>query len=180
MSRFQKFLFPVLLLSILLASACTQPKSKLSAYGPVFESVMRSDIGAFRGFGLGDKMDSVMKKEAGEPLEVDDNYLYYEYKTPDSSATYSITYDFDEQGLSEIQSDIFIKNPDNTDTVLASFKKFFDDHYGADEDHMGFAVWSVRSEKYGNVRINLSDESADLATPGAPGKVSLWIYPDKD
>ena len=41
-------------------------------------------------------------------------------------------------------------------------------------------VWTVKSEKYGDVRINLSDESADFTIPGSPGKIALWIYPDKN
>jgi hypothetical protein len=169
-----------LLIFLLALSSCKTEKSKLAPYGKVFESVMRTDTGIFRGFDLGYKMDSVMAHEAGQPAEVDDGYLYYEYHMKDSSGTFSITYDFDESGLNEIQSDIFLKDPGQTDSVFASFKKYFDDHYGPEEDHMGFSVWTVKSDSYGNVRINLSDESSDLTTPGSPGKLSLWIYPDKE
>lgn len=180
LTRFRFALLSTLLLAILIVGACQQPKSKLSVYGPVVEAVMRSDAGAFRGLNLGENIDTVLKKEQGEPMEVDETYLYYEFNVPDSSATYSLTYNFDEQGLNEIQSDLFVNNPDQTDTVLGSFKKYFEDHYGSCEVHMGFSVWTVSSEKYGKVRINLSDESADLGTPGSPGKISLWIYPDKE
>lgn len=174
-----KFTIGIFLITIFLFS-CSTPKSKLTEYGPVFENVMRSDTGAFRGLSLGEKLDSVKAKETAQPTEVDDNYLYYEYKLNDSIGSYNITYDFDESGLNEIQSDIFITNPANTDNVFAGFKKFFIQHYGEVEDHMGFAVWTVKSEKYGTVRINLSDESSDFTVANSPGKISLWIYPDKD
>jgi hypothetical protein len=45
---------------------------------------------------------------------------------------------------------------------------------------MGFAVWTVKSAKFGDVRINLSDESADFTVENNPGKISIWIYPDKN
>ena len=172
--------YSYLILFLLVYSACKTERSKLAPYGPVFENVMRVDSGAFRGFNLGDKLDSVLKLEEGKPTETDDGYLYFEYKMKDSLGSFNITYNFDEDGLNEIQSDIFIQDPSKTDTVLSGFKKYLDEHYGPDEDHMGFIVWTVKSENYGDVRINLSDESSDLTTPGSPGKISLWIYPDKD
>ena len=171
------FLFSIVLL--LFTWSCTEPKSALSKYGPELEGVMRSDFGTFRGFNLGDQMDTVLAKEAGKGIDADEGYLYYEFKLQDSNF-YNITYIFDDAGLNEIQSDIYIKNPTNTEKVLNSFKSYFDDHFGANETHQGFLVWTVKSEKYGNVRINLSDESADFTIPGSPGKIALWIYPDKE
>lgn len=160
--------------------SCTGPKSKskLVGYGKVFESVMRNDTGAFRGFSLGDKLDQVQSKEPGKPAETDANYLYYEYKL-DSANSFNITYTFDDMGLTEIQSDIFINNSENTDVVFNHFKTYFDEHYGASESHQGYTVWTIKSEKYDVVRINLSDESSDFSVDKAPGKISLWIYPDK-
>lgn len=171
-------LFSVLLL-IIFVSSCTKPKSKLAPYGTVFENVMRSDSGVFRGFSLGDQQDTILKKEQGKPVESDSAFLYYEYPL-DTIGSYNITYNFDESGLNEIQSDIFINNPEKADEVFSKFKAFFDDHYGASESHMGFSVWSVKSEKYREVEINLSDESTDFTADAAPGKISLWIYPKKD
>jgi hypothetical protein len=182
MSSFQKHqqkLTILFFLLVIVISSCTKPKSKLAKYGSVLEDVIRSDSSAFRGFNLGDKLDSIQKKEAGKPIESDTAYLYYEYKL-DSSNTFNITYNFDDDGLNEIQSDIFIHNPNNTENVFNAFKAFFDDHYGASESHGGFTVWLVKSKKFGDVRINLSDESADFTTANSPGKISLWIYPDKD
>ncbi len=164
---------------ILFISSCSEPKSALSKYGPELEGVMRSDFGTFRGFNLGDKMDTVLVKESGKGIDADEGYLYYEFKLQDSNS-YNISYSFDDAGLNEIQSDIYIQNPSNTEKVFNSFKSYFDDHFGANENHQGFMVWTVKSEKYGDVRINLSDESADFTIPGSPGKIALWIYPDKN
>ncbi|OFY86949.1 MAG: hypothetical protein A3F72_01965 [Bacteroidetes bacterium RIFCSPLOWO2_12_FULL_35_15] len=181
MSSFQKhqnYLFATLIVLVIFAS-CIKPKSKLAEYGTVFESVMLTDTNVFRGFSLGEKLDLVQKKELEKPTESDSAYLYYEYPL-DSEGSFNITYNFDETGLNEIQSDIFINNPEKSDEIFSKFKTFFDEHYGESESHQGFTVWSVRSQKFGGVKINLSDESADFAAEKAPGKISIWIYPDKE
>lgn len=181
MPSFQKpqhYLLATLSVLIFFAS-CTKPKSKLAEYGPVFETVMLTDTNVFRGFSLGEKIDSVQKNELEKPTESDSAYLYYEYSL-DTTGSFNITYNFDESGLNEIQSDIFINNPDKADEIFSKFKTFFDEHYGESESHQGFTVWTVRSQKFGEVKINLSDESADFTAEKAPGKISIWIYPDKD
>jgi hypothetical protein len=169
----------VLIIFSLFITSCFEPQSKLSKYGKEVEAVIITDSGTFRGFDLGDKADSVQAKEIGKAIETDEGYLYYEYRL-DSSNTYNISYSFDENGLSEIESDIFIHNPDNTDKVFDSFKAFFDDHYGASEEKQGYTIWSVKSTKYGTVKINLSNESADFTVKNSPGKISIWIYPDNE
>ncbi len=178
MSFIKKIAALLSLILILFISSCTETKTHLGKYGPELEGVMRTDFGTFRGFNLGDQMDTVLAKEAAAGIDADEGYLYYEFKLNDSN-TYNISYSFDENGLNEIKSYIFIKDPNNTERVFNSFKSYFDDHFGANQNHKGFMVWTVKSDKYGDVRINLSDESADFTIPGSPGKIALWIYPDK-
>jgi hypothetical protein len=170
-------LAPAVLLLLLVAS-CSEPKSKLAKYGPVVENVIHTDSGAFRGINLGDKPEAVQKKELGPASEADEGYLYYEFKLDSNS--YNVSYNFDENGLNEIQSDIYIKDPSETDKVFGEFKSYFDDHFGQSESHGGYTVWSVKSEKFGDVRINLSDESASLTVPNSPGKLAIWIYPNQE
>jgi len=178
----QQLTIAFMILAIAISSCTTEPKSqsKLAEYGSVFENIMITDTGAFRGFSLGDNLDSVKAKEMAKLTEADDGYLYYEAKINDTTGSYNISYSFDEKGLSEIQSDIFINNIDNAETIYNQFKSYFDKYYGSSESHMGFNVWTVKSEKYGKIRINLSNESTDFTTDKAPGKISLWIYPDKE
>lgn len=176
--KLSQSIFVALFIACMMIS-CSKPESKLAKYGPEVESVMRTDFGAFRGFNLGDKIDSVLAKEAGQASEADDGYLYYEFKL-DSSNSYNISYNFDDRGLNEIQSDIYIHDPANTEKIFNSFKSYFDDHFGKSESHQGFTVWSVKSEKFGDVKINLSDESSDLTVPNSPGKLAIWIYPNQE
>ena len=172
----QKILL-VLLLGFIIS--CKQPKSKLAEYGSVLENVMLSDKGVFRGFSFGDSLNFVQSTESARPVEVDKDYLYYEFKLK-SEGSFNIAYNFDEQGLIEIHSDIFIINSDNADQIFNKFTKYFDEHYGTSQVQMGFSIWSVKSEKYGEIKINLSNESTDFIVDNAPGKISLWIYPDKN
>ena len=173
----QTILISVLL--IMIVFSCSPPASKMAKYGPVFENVMLTETGVFRGLSLGASFDSVQLKEQVKPIETDSGYLYYEMKL-DTTGSFNIIYNFDDNELNEIQSDILINNAANTEEVFAKFKMYFDEHYGESQNHQGFTVWTVKSDKLGLVRINLSVESSNFASENAPGKISLWIYPDKD
>lgn len=182
MPSFNKLPPKISIVSVLFLFAllsCTHTSKKLEKYGIVVSSVMHSDSGVFRGFSLGDSFEMVQKNEVAKPLEVDSGYVYYEYAI-DTMGSFNITYTFDEKGLSEIQSNVFVTNPANTEEVFNKFKSYFDEYYGSSETKMGFNIWSVPSEKYGKVLINLGDESTDFTIDKAPGKISVWIYPDKN
>lgn len=178
LSIFQKtfliFLFVITLVS------CSQEQPKPADINTIPEIVMGGHEGVFRGANLGDNLDAVLKKETTKPIETDSGYLYYEFPLFDSIGSYNVTYNFDEKGLFEIQSTVFIiNNPAETENVFNRFKAYFDKTYGASESEMGFNVWSVKSEKFGNVKINLSDESSDFTIANSPGKLSIWIYKDQ-
>jgi len=164
---------------IWILAGCGSTPSPLSEYGPALENIMKSETGVFRGLSLGSRIDSVLKKESGKANEADENYLYYEYSL-DTIGSYNVAYTFDEKGLSEIQSDIYINNQANTDNIFNSFKNYFDEHYGPSAMDKGYTVWSVKSDLYGEVKITLNNESSDFSIPNSPGKVSLLIYPDKE
>lgn len=168
-----------IVLFVVFYTSCKKEKDPLDQYGSIVKAVMRNDAGAFRGLNFGEKMDSVIARETSPATEADQGYLYYEYKI-DSTGSFNITYDFDENGLSEIQSDVFVNSAVQTDSVFNAFKRYFDDHFGKNETDMGYNVWSVKSDKFGDIKINLTDESTDLTADQAPGKISVWIYPDKE
>jgi hypothetical protein len=161
-------------------SSCNQEKkSPLKKYGYIFENVVRIDDGIFRGFNLGDSVKTITAKEPAKPIEEDKNYLYYEYKI-DSATTFNVRYTFDERGLNEIESDVFIVNDTNlVEETFNNFKKYLDEHYGESETQGGYNVWSVKSEKYGEVMIDLTNEFPAFNTKNNIQKISLWIYTDK-
>lgn len=171
----QWYVFALVIFSVF---SCKQPKSPLTEFGTTFENVMLSDVGAFRGFSFGDSIGLIQNKETGKPVEEDTDYLYYEYPL-NSLGSFNIAYNFDERGLNEIHSDIFLNNQKDAEDIFNKFKTYFDQHYGLSQNQMGFSIWSVKSDKYGDVKINLSEESADFTVDKAPGKIAVWIYPDK-
>jgi hypothetical protein len=180
--KYSKQLSIVVVVFIAIFSSCSKPKStsNLAEYGSAFETIMQTDTGTFRGFNLGNHLDSVKAKEISKLIEMDESYLYYESKIDDSTGTFNISYTFDDGSLTEIQSDIFVNSQEHTDSLFSQFKNYFDKHYGPSEMHGGYNVWTVKSMKFDDVRINLSDESTDFTVDKAPGKISLWIYPDKE
>lgn len=159
--------------------SCSEKQPEPTNPDVIPEAVILSDEGVFRTMNLGDDLNTVLKKEKSQPLETDSAYLYYEYALPDSTGSFNVTYNFDEKGLFEIQSIIFINNPASTEQVLSRFKSYFDKYYGSSQTEMGFSIWSVKSEKFDHVKINLSDESSDFTIDNAPGKLSLWIYKEE-
>lgn len=169
-------LVAIIILSIV---SCTNKKSPTDSLDAITEKVMGSNEGVFRGLNLGDNLNTVQKNETAQTLEADSAYLYYEYFLDDSIGSYNLTYNFDEKGLFEIQSSIFINDASQTELVLNQFKSYFDKFYGTSANEMGFNIWSVKSEKFGQVKINLRDESASFTIEGAPGKLSLWIYKEE-
>lgn len=164
---------------LFIISSCSNSKSELKEFGPVFKSVVLSDEGIFRGFSLGDAQVEIQNKEIAKPIEADSGYLYYEYKL-DTTGSFNITYNFDEKGLNEVQSDIFINRSEEAEAIFNKFKAYFDEHYGESETQMGFNVWSVKSDKYDEIKISISNESSDFTTNQAPGKISIWIYPNNN
>ena len=175
----RSYVFPFLMLMFFAVSSCKQDTASVAKYGYVFEHVVRSDDGLFRGFNLGDSISTVVEKEPGTPIEEEKNYLYYEYKI-DSAATFNVRYTFDERGLNEIESDIFVVNDTNlAEETFNKFKKYLDEHYDESKTERGYNVWSVKSEKYGEVMIDLNNELPAFNAKNAIGKISLWIYTDK-
>ncbi|MCE3277844.1 MAG: hypothetical protein K0S44_35 [Bacteroidetes bacterium] len=175
-----KNLLSLTIILLFVFSACSKKgKDPLKKYGTFVSTVIKVDSGAFRGLHFGDKMETVLLKETTKASEADENYLYFEYKI-DTMGSFDIAYDFDEEGLSEILSYVYIKDISKIDSVFNSFKTYFDDHYGSNETQMGYNVWTVKSQGRGDIHINLSDESANFTTDGAPGKLSISIYSDKN
>lgn len=158
-------------------TSCSEPKTDLTQYGPIFNEVMLSDAGVFRGANIGDSREAVKDLELTDPVESDSVYLYYEYAT-DTANIYNISYNFDERGLKEIQTEIYVMDVNEVEAIMDKFKLYFNNHYGASESQMGFNVWSVRSEKYNEIKISISDESTGFSGDKSIGKIALWIYPN--
>jgi hypothetical protein len=179
-SGFFKLLLVTILFTVMSCTDNGTEKHEPEQYGSIFKEVVISEEGIFRTFTLGNAINEVLEKETAKPQEQDINYLYYEYKI-DSNVTYNIKYTFDERGLNEIESDIFItNNAELADETFAKFKKYFDDHYGESQTQRGFNIWPVKSDEYGEVMIDLGNESPAFDSKNGVSKISLWIYPNNN
>jgi hypothetical protein len=169
----------IMLVSLVFISSCTDPKKETETNKSIIETVMLSDKGIFRGLDLGMSKDSVLAHEKIEPVQNSTAQLNYEY-TIDSTATYAITYSFDEKGaLSEVQCAVYlIKDISFIDKTYAELESYYNEFYGESLTDKGLTTWGVKSDQYGEIKINISQESPLLsASELAHGKISIWIYP---
>lgn len=166
---FKKLIF--LLLAFLLFSCERAEKSDFSAYGENMEKIMRTSQGIFRGLSLGMDLKNVKSIEKTGLIEEDSGYLYYEIPL-DRNSSFNLSYDFDEKGLKEIQSDVFLKDEIQFNDLLNNIRMYFDNKYGKAEIDNGFWVWAKKTEKEGNIKITLTDESDDFQF----NKLSLAVY----
>ena len=92
---------------LLTLASCSESKTNLTQYGDVFNAVMLNDIGVFRGANIGDSKEAIKELENDDPVEQDSVNLNYKYSV-DSTINFNISYNFDENGLKEIQTEIYV------------------------------------------------------------------------
>jgi hypothetical protein len=158
--------------------ACSCGRSRLSVYGPAFETIMRSDTGLFRG------MNMTMSKEgikALEPvgLKEDDStagadYLFYELKA-DTAISYTIAYYCPGNQLTNIATDVYLLNEPQAADLFNSFKIYFEKKYGVPQTAGDFFLWTIQTP-HGKTRIELADESPTYKR----GKITLVIRDAKE
>lgn len=155
---------------------------KVSSF--VFESAVLDEVlnsnddFLFRKVQLGFGLDSVKVNEKAVPVQELPNKLVYATKI-DSLSTYELLYTFDEANcLSEIQASIYMINDVNViDDTFEELRLYYTTFYGESVEDKGLTSWVVRSDKYGEVNINISQESPSFSqNRQAHGKMSIWIY----
>ena len=140
---------------IVLFSACTKEKT------PYFEAILKSEKGLFRGVEMSTTMEEVKSLE-DEAFLVDDmgDYLYYDFIV-DTVNSFTVSYDFYENLLYEIEMAAFFKSVDDAKDLFNNFEDYFDHKYGKGklaED--GYTSWMTKSVKTGNkIEIAMIDES---------------------
>lgn len=147
--------------------------SALVPYGSVFEKIMKTDSGIFRGVSIGMPIEEIKSREGkkAEEEEVNDgvNYLVYN-NVVDSSSNYSVTYLCPGGKVNEINADIYLVSEEEGVIVFESFKKYFQDTYGKYETDGDFYLWTVPIAN-SKAQIAIADESATYKK----GKITLII-----
>jgi len=164
----KKILSLLILLRFALVSC--DSKKNLSEYGDLFARLMKNEKGIFRGLILGLKPSQVKEAEGVRPQQEEESYLFYDFIL-DTAESYTLEYNFDERGLSEMRLDAYFIQEADARALYESFKAYYTDRFGEVNDFYGFTAWDIVQDNR-RIRIELADESAEYRQ----GKFSLLIY----
>ncbi|MEO6882934.1 MAG: hypothetical protein ABI199_02790 [Bacteroidia bacterium] len=146
------------------------------AYGSVFASLMKNDQGIFRGLHFGMNPENVKKSEEMKPDEDDKDYLFYTIPfdtiAADSNNYYTISYSFDERGMSEIKAEVFFNTNQDAAQLVKKLEDFYEKKYQQPITENEASIWTVRDPNYGKIKIAMSDESYEYGY----GKITLSFY----
>jgi len=169
--KFNSFRCLLIGLSCVLFSSCADQQHP-SPKPDFMQQIIKDSTSFFRGIDLDMTLAAVKSKEDTIPSEEEGDYLFYEVKV-DSSNSYTISYSFDDKGLSEVQVDIFIDNEKKAADLYTGFKNYFDRKLGQGDSKNGFTTWIKKEEQQSGEReVELLDESGDYNY----GKLSLSFY----
>lgn len=169
----------------LLLAGCSStpeaPTSIISKFHGVLPEILVSDSGLFHGVMLG-MTEAEVKKYATpkDSLSLEQGQtLLFEGKTaPNKEYTYECN--FDEKGLHTVTLEIFLKDEQNGDSLLADFRNYFSLKYGGPAETDDTYTWTVDQGKrpakiqlsedpeyaYGKLTIVFFDKTFDLLPPG--------------
>lgn len=153
-----KIKYSILTLSLIFLFSCANKPQ--STY---FDTIVKSEEGIFRGIEIGNSVEQIKTAENKEFL-VDNmsDYLYYDYKL-DMGNSYTISYDFSEDKLYEIQLSSYFDAIEDAEKLFADFNNHFTKKYGTGKiENDGYTSWRTKSKNTGNtveiVMINDSQE----------------------
>ncbi|MGE0562153.1 MAG: hypothetical protein AB7O47_10070 [Flavobacteriales bacterium] len=158
-------------LSILLLTFTLTIFSCKKATSPHFDAIVKSDKGVFRGVEIGSTIEDVQQLENKDFL-VDNmpEYLYYDYNL-DMGNSYTISYDFSQNSLYEIELSAYFDKIEDANNLFAELTKYFTNSYGAGKVAAdGYTSWRTKSKKSGNgVEVAMINDSQEY------GYVSILI-----
>ena len=174
--------FPVVCL--LLAGCSSTPEAPVtivSKFKGVLPAILVNDSGLFHGIMLG--MTQAEVKKCASPkdslsLEDGQTLLFEGKAAPNKEYTYECN--FDGKGLHTVTLEIFLKDEQNADSLLADFRNYFSLKYGGPAEADDACTWTVDQGKrpakiqlsadpeyaYGKLTIVFFDKTFDLLPPG--------------
>jgi hypothetical protein len=159
---------------IMLLAAFGSCQSSLDRYGEVFQSVMVSDKGVFRGSSINDTKAQVEAEENKAPDAFTTNMLLYEIPI-NETASLTVRYGFENDRLFEIGAEAEFENSQDGLDLINAFKTYYTAKFGGAQTASGFVTW-VGTLDAQRIRIEMTDE-AELSSFGA---WSLTIYRDRN
>lgn len=142
-------------------------------YHVELDEIIRSKEGVIRGVDLNSKASLITTTETSEPSDVDEDYLYFEYKI-DSVTNYSVTYNLNKDSLDEVEVQINCNDLDLSSKLFNDLKTYYEKKLPNPTEDKGFVVYNCFEGQRKPFVVSLTDNS----TPNK-GIINLVIYKDK-
>ena len=142
-------------------------------YHVELDEIIRSKEGVIRGVDLNSKATLITKTETSQPSDVDEDYLYFEYKI-DSVTNYSVTYNLNKDSLDEVEVQINCSDLDLSSKLFNDLKTYYEKKLPNPTEDKGFVVYNCFEGQRKPFVVSLTDNS----TPSM-GIINLLIYKDK-
>ncbi len=137
------------------------------------DEIIRSKEGVIRGVDLNSKANLITTTETKQPSDVDEDYLYFEYKI-DSVTNYSVTYNLNKDSLDEVEVQINCSDLDLSSKLFNDLKTYYEKKLPNPTEDKGFVVYNCFEGQRKPFVVSLTDNS----TPNM-GIINLLIYKDK-
>ena len=157
----------------LLLASLASCRNKLDQYGEVFQTVMKSEDGVFRGININDSRERVESEENKSADAFTDNMLLYEIAI-NETATLTVRYGFESGKLFEIGADAEFEKQEDGIALINAFKQYYTAKLGSAQTAAGFVTWNGNVDGQA-IRIEMTDE-AELSSFNA---WSISIYRDR-
>jgi hypothetical protein len=152
-----------LLIACSLLVACNdEPSEELNA-----KLILKnSEQGDFRGINIGDRPEDVKNIEDAETVySMPDELVYRIPPNTKDSTWYEISYNFNEQGLYDINLEIFPKDESGLGAMKQDFVGHYIEKYGECTMQNGYCTWRAMTENGHIVSITLTDSLSNNTRP---------------
>jgi hypothetical protein len=177
----KKFINIILFASCLLLVAChekkpivDEPVRIFAGFHPIMDELIRTKDGVFRGLDLNDSLSKIKRLELADPLEADENHVYYEYKIDSTQLVYSLDYALVNDTLEEINVQINCQDVELCNYLFCDLKDYYANKLPNPIEAKGSIVYNCFEGQRKPFVISLSDNS----TP-TKGIINMVIYKDK-
>lgn len=155
-----KLAFKILMASVLFACNSAQEKT------PAEKILRHSQGGDFRGINIGDDRESVSQFENGTSVYSMPDELVYRIEGEGPESTwYEISYNFNQQGLYDINMDIYPVDDKGLSELKNEFIGYYITKYGECKYLNGYCQWRAMTSNGHIVSITLTDSISSMPRP---------------
>lgn len=145
--------------------ACGGSAPPQEQQGP--DAIVGGSHGAdFRGSNMGDHPGEVMEKEGSRAVYSMPDELVYRINAGKKDSTwYEISYNFNEQGLYNIDLEVVAKSDIVLRKVMSDFEIYYTSKYGEPTNNEGILLWRTMTESGSIVTVSITDSLTKMNQP---------------